>query len=211
MAHPPYPPPPPIQPPKKGMSTGAKIGLFGCGGCLGVSLLGLVFLLVIGAVASTPDGGDTTVATSPEEADAAADTGGDDTGKEGHPGLGEVVEHGAWEITVHSVTDGVATSDLGMFAEPPSGRWVVVEIEATNTSSGPEYFEASDQVLMDADGSMYERDISASEGISSLDKVNPGGTVSGTLAFDMPEGVEVDHMLVNGEGMFAEGTRVDLD
>ena len=211
MAHPPYPPPPPIQPPKKGMSTGAKIGLFGCGGCLGVSLLGLMFLLFVGALASTPEGEESTVAASPKEADAAADTTQDEADQEEHPGLGEVVEHGAWEITVLSMTDEVPTGDLGMFAEPPSGRWVVVEIEATNTSSGPEYFEASDQVLMDANGAMYERDISASEGIGGLDKVNPGGTVSGRLAFDIPEGVDIDHMLVNGEGMFATGTRVDLD
>src|SRR5699024_11594427 len=56
----------------------------------------------------------------------------------------------------------VPTSDLdALLADDPSGQWVTVDIEATNTSSGPEYFEAGDQVLMDADGSMYSRDISA--------------------------------------------------
>lgn len=68
MSYGPYGQPP--QPPKKGMSTGAKIGI-GCGGCLGVSILGFVFLLILGAIVGS--GGedtspDTTVAASPEAA-----------------------------------------------------------------------------------------------------------------------------------------------
>jgi hypothetical protein len=70
MSYGPYGQPP--QPPKKGMSTGAKIGI-GCGGCLGISILGFVFILVLGAVVgSDSDTSDTTVAVSPE---AAAESG----------------------------------------------------------------------------------------------------------------------------------------
>ncbi|WP_435109902.1 DUF4352 domain-containing protein [Nocardiopsis synnemataformans] len=59
-------------PPKRGMSTGAKIGI-GCGGCLGVFALGFVFLLVIGLLAGDPEPStDTTTAASPE---AAAESG----------------------------------------------------------------------------------------------------------------------------------------
>ena len=68
MSYGPYGQPP--QPPKKGMSTGAKIGI-GCGGCLGISAIGFVFLIILGAIVGS--GGedtspDTTVAASPEAA-----------------------------------------------------------------------------------------------------------------------------------------------
>lgn len=204
----PYGPPP--QNPKQGMSTGAKIGV-GCGGCLGVLLILFMFAGCM-SVLSTPTDTSSDNTTSQEaDADEGADEGEDEETDETHPGLGETVEHGDWEITVHSITYDVPTSDLdALLADDPSGQWVTVDIEATNTSSGPEYFEAGDQVLMDADGSMYSRDISATDGLSSMDRTNPGGTVEGTLAYDVPEGFEADHMLVNGEGMFDDGVRVDL-
>ncbi|MFE6390005.1 hypothetical protein [Nocardiopsis dassonvillei] len=51
------------------MSTGAKIGI-GCGGCLGVSILGFVFLIILGAIVGSDSntGTDTTTAASPEAA-----------------------------------------------------------------------------------------------------------------------------------------------
>lgn len=211
MSYPPhhaYPPPPPGPQPKQGLPTGAKIAL-GCGGAAVLVVGGLLFLAIVGFMVGDPS---TTADSSSERTTEAA--AGDDSGQEEaqeHPGIGDTVSHGDWEITVTGVEYDAPTSELGVFAEDPSGRWIVVSLEATNTSSGPTFFDSSDQVLMDADGSMYRADIMASDGISALDQVNPGGQVGGRLAYDVPEDVEIDHMLVNGESMFADGVRVDLD
>ncbi|MFC9088967.1 DUF4352 domain-containing protein [Nocardiopsis dassonvillei] len=67
MSYGPYGAPPP--PPKKGMSTGAKVGL-GCLGCGGLSIVGFVFLLFIGLLAGGSEVGTESApaAASPEAA-----------------------------------------------------------------------------------------------------------------------------------------------
>jgi hypothetical protein len=143
------------------------------------------------------------------EEEPAADEG---EAEDSHPGIGELVEHGDWEMTVTSYEEGVATGDLrAEFPEEPAGQWIVVEMTATNIASSPEYFEPSDQVLLDVDGSMYSYDILASHEVWDLDTVNPGNTVEGQIAFDVPEGVEISHMMVNGASAFEDGVRVDID
>lgn len=57
---------------------------------------------------------------------------------------------------------------------------------------------------------MYRRDVSASSGIDWLEVVNPGVEVEGKLAFDVPKAFELSHLLVNGEGSFSTGVRVDV-
>ena len=200
---------PPPRPPKQGMSTGAKVGI-GCGGCLGASLLLFLFagcVAVIGA--DTPEEpSPPPAASSEEEVDEAAA----EVEPEAHPGLGEAVEHGNWEITVVALHRDVPTAELdSVLAEEPSGQWVTVEITATNTTSGPQFFDGSSQVLMDADGSMYSSDALASDGLGLFEEANPGSTVSGRLAYDVPTDLEIDHMLVNGETFLDDGVRVDLD
>lgn len=217
MAFPPPPPPPPSPP--KGMSTGAKIGI-GCGGCAAAAFMGFMGLMFLGLLAGTA--GDDPTASEPagdgtaQSAGGGGDDGGDDAGggedaEEAYT-VGDTVSHGDWDITVTSVEEGVtAIEDEFGLPEEPSGQFVVLEIEAANTSSKGQYFDAGDQVLMDPDGSMYEYDIPASSGIDWLEKVNPGNEVGGTIAYDVPENFELDHILVNGKGSFADGVRVDVD
>lgn len=215
----PYGQPPPV--PKQGMSTGAKIGV-GCFGCFGTAVFGFIFLAIAGALlpsSSDDDGGETTVATSPEAAEAAdadeADEFADEDEAEAepeetHPGLGDTIEHGDWEITVHSIDYDVSTAELSeFFADEPSGQWVTVDMTVKNLGSGPDSFSGRDQVLMDDGGSMYRYDLWASHLFGS--DLNPGSEDSGTLAFDVPDDFEADHMFVNGESSYADGVRVELD
>ncbi|GAB3725085.1 DUF4352 domain-containing protein [Nocardiopsis oceani] len=204
------------------MPTGAKVGI-GCLGCFGATVTGFVALAVLGALVPGPDsGGGTTAPASPEasesreaneaqealEADEDADEGAD--AEEDHPGLGDTVEHGDWEITVHAIEHDVPFADLSDFADDDhDGQWVTVEMEVTNLGSGPESFSGRDQVLMDDSGSMYRYDIWASD-LFDRD-LNPGTGSSGTLAYDVPSDFEADHMLVNGRSSGATGIRIELD
>lgn len=214
MAHMPPPPPPvPQQPPKRGMGTGAKIGL----GCGIAAVVG--FILMMGGCAvlilAAPEASD----TDPAEPAPAADGGGGDGGDTEGAGdaeksytVGDTISHGPWDITVTSVEQGVAEieDDFGV-TEQASGQYVVLDIEATNTGDSGEYFEPGNQVLMDAAGSMFEYDIGATTGLESLEKVNPGTEVAGKIAYDVPEDFELDHLLVNGKTMMDDGVRVDLE
>lgn len=56
--------------PAKRMSTGAKIGI-GCGGCLGVTVLGGAFLLVLGALASSSGAGSVSDVADPTPSPSA--------------------------------------------------------------------------------------------------------------------------------------------
>ncbi|WP_017557681.1 DUF4352 domain-containing protein [Nocardiopsis baichengensis] len=216
MAFPPPPPPPPPSPPK-GMSTGAKIGL-GCGGCAAAAFMGFMGLMVLGLLAGGAGDGPTASEPAGDGAAQSAGGGGDEGGDRADEdaeetyAVGDTVSHGDWDITVTSVEEGATEieDEFGL-VEEAGGQFVVMEIEATNTSSEGQYFEAGNQVLMDPDGSMYEYDIPASSGIDWLEKVNPGSEISGAIAYDVPEDFELDHILVNGKSTFADGVRVDVD
>ncbi|WP_040690145.1 hypothetical protein [Nocardiopsis lucentensis] len=66
-AQPPFGQPTPPQPPGQGMSTGKKVGL-GCGGCLGV----LLVLMMFAGCVSVLSGGDTSVESDPAPAAGSA-------------------------------------------------------------------------------------------------------------------------------------------
>lgn len=185
------------------MSTGAKIGLFGCAGPTAL------LLLMGGCMAFAVGSGDSSDVSEDTADVAEADT-GDETTDEAH-GLGETFEHGSFSFTVHSVENGVASleDEFGLTQEA-RGEYIVVELNAENVSSSAEYLSGNDQVLMDADGNMYEYDITASTDASFVDQLNPGQSAEATLVYDVNEGTEIDHMLVNGKGTFDEGVRVDL-
>lgn len=192
----------------KKMSTSAKIGLFGCAVPSGMLLLMGGCMAAVVSVGSDSDVNDDTAVEAVE-----ADTDNDeDNGEESGYALGETFEHGSFEFTVHSVEYGVASieGEFGL-TEEPRGEYIVVELTAENVSSSAEYLTGSDQVLMDADGSMYEYDLMASSDATFVDQLNPGQSAEASLAYDVNEGTEIDHMLVNGESMFDDGVRVDLD
>ncbi|KIH99866.1 hypothetical protein LP52_04955 [Streptomonospora alba] len=193
------------------MSTGAKVGI----GCGIATVTG--FILMMGGCAvlilAAPDTADTDPGAPAPAADA------DDGGGEGSAEapaeesyvVGDTVSHGSWDITVTSVEQGVGSveDEFGL-TEEPRGQYVVMELTVVNTGSEAAYFEARDQVLMDADGAMYEYDIPASSGLDWLEKINPGTEATGNIVFDVPTDFGLDHILVNGEGSFADGVRVDL-
>lgn len=200
MSYPPSGPPHPYTPPppRKGMSTGAKIGI-GCGGCATLVVFGFVGLMVVAALVAPSSDTSSSPSTTVEVDDTVTYT------------VGDTVSHGDWDITITEVEAGVDEVERSEYrAETPAGEFVVVHLEATNTSAEPTYFEGNDQVLMDSDGNLYRREVSASD-ISSLDRVNPGVTIEGFLGYDVPEGFVIDHILVNGDGRYADGVRVDLD
>ena len=204
----------PVPEPRPGMSVGAKFGI-GCLGCLGMSVMGFFALLFLGAlVSSTDERDETTVAAAPtttdDESGEQEEEAEEAEPQEAHPGLGETIDHGDWEIVVHAIEYDVPTTRLDeFFAEEPSGQWVTVELTVKNISGEPRSFSERDQVLMDEAGSMYRYELWAST-LFGFD-TNPGSEETGLLAYDVPVDFEADHMLVNGESGFSDGVRVDLD
>ncbi|MFC9087216.1 DUF4352 domain-containing protein [Nocardiopsis dassonvillei] len=63
----PYGPPPGGQPPKKGMSTGAKVGLGIGGGCLGLVLIVVIVIVIIASMAGGDDSTSTSTSSAPTQ------------------------------------------------------------------------------------------------------------------------------------------------
>lgn len=165
-------PPPSGRPPKQGMSTGAKIGIFGCGGCLGLVILGFVLVMFIGAVASTDTGsgsGATAVASPSEETAEAVQ----DTETEEAP-AGE-----APEITMTAANAGTAGDTID------NTVYTVIDIEITNNSHAdldvnPMYFT----VILEDGTAVSEWADTIFADIDHLDTVTlrPGEKAGGQIA-----------------------------
>ena len=194
------------QPPKRGISVGAVLGVtcgvilvFGGGVVVGAHLPSTEDIPVSEAVESGVESEPTSGIV--EEASAKPE--------EDRTEIETTLEHDSWSITVVAVRWDVAADRLdGSFEVEPDGEWVVVEMEATNIGSEPDYFEEMNQLLVDATGNSYGYENAASK-TSGLGSVNPGGQVSVSLAFDIPVDVEISHMIVNGTFM-GEGLPVEL-
>ena len=172
------------------MSTGKKVALFGCAIPSGLLLLmGGCMAAVVGTDNDTHTIEDTTTDADAEVADEGAQEG------ETAHALGETFEHGNFTFTVHSIEYGVPSveDEFGLTQEA-RGEYAIVELTAENTSSSAEYLSGSDQVLMDADGNMYEYDITASTDASFVDQLNPGQSAEAVLAYDINEGLSLIHI-----------------
>lgn len=208
MTYPQYPPHQPARRP--GLSTGAKVTL-GCGTAAVGSFFVLVIFGMVSVLATPPEPPPEEVTGASTEEQPREEEPETEAEEEDAPGMSETVEHGDFAFTITNVEEGITSVDTGIVGPAePRGQYVVVSITAENISDSGAYFEGSDQVLIDVEGAVYSYDIEASEGFDWLEKINPGTEVSGTLAYDVPEGFEVSHMMVNGKSMFDEGVRVDL-
>ena len=162
--------PPYGPPPKKGMSTGAKVGI-GIGGCLGLVIIAIVVIVILASLAG---GGDDTAATPPttsapseeetEDVDASAPA-------------EEPVEQGG--ITA-SATQGGTVGDV-----LDDTTYTVIDVEITNDSSesvdvNPIYFTfvLDDGTERDDWAETIFADITPMEAVS----LAPGDSVSGQIA-----------------------------
>src|SRR5690554_6319227 len=99
--HPPY-QQPPSQPPRQGMSTGAKVTLVGCGGC---ATLLVVLFVAVGCLALVGPSSESRLDTAEE---SRLDTAEQPAEVEESYRVGDAVAHGAWEFTVLNVEEGVS-------------------------------------------------------------------------------------------------------
>lgn len=123
------------------------------------------------------DAGEAEDAEAPEDAEAAP------------AGVGTAVNTGDFDVTVTSVETGVtAVGDQYLNAEP-SGQFVLVRVTVANTSNEAEYFNDSDQSLIDEQGRKHSTSSDAlylDDTTFFLEKINPGVTVEGVLLYDIP-------------------------
>lgn len=110
-------------------------------------------------------------------------------------GIGQSVRDGKFEFTITSITQAKTVGDTqfggGATAQ---GTYEIVHVTIKNISDQPQTLSDTDQYLYDAQGRKFSADSSAdvwmSNGSSNVlfQQINPGNSVTGQMAFDMPSG-----------------------
>lgn len=204
-------------PPKKPMNFGVKLLI------IGVTILGAG--IFISALTSN-DGARSTairVSSTPRAPAAVVDKAESETRtptptkqEQVATGFDTEVRDGKFGFVVTKVESGLTTigTESSWFSETAEGQFVVVYVDVTNTSSKPQYYASSNQVLIDDQGREFTNNFSAEFGLDGDDKgagdINPGITRSTRVVFDIPVAAVPTAIEVH-DSMFSNGARINFN
>jgi hypothetical protein len=151
-------------------------------------LAGFIVLIVVISVAAGSKG---TPAASSGGAPANAAPAAQQAAKIGTP-----VRDGKFEFTITSVSHAKSVGDTANgLGDTAQGEYTILHVTVTNISSQSQTLDDSSQYVYDASGRKYDASTSADINLNGsgsgsvfLNDINPGNTVRGLIAFDMPAG-----------------------
>lgn len=128
-------------------------------------------------------------------------------------GIGDAVRDGKFKFTVTKVESGVKRVGPGFMAEKADGQYVVVSLKVKNIGHESQMFTDDSQYLFTKNGNKYDADGAADlvlDGSNAfLNDINPGNTVRGKIAFDMPSHAK-PYSIELHDSMFSTGVTVGL-
>lgn len=196
---------PPPQPPRR---RGRRLGI----GCL-ASIGGLVVLIVVIAVIAgvATSGGNKSSGSSSGGFSPTPGTHGGVPGT-GTPGIGQPVRDGKFQFTVTKVTHAKHVG--GQFGDTAQGRYTILHLIVKNIGSESQTLDDSAQFVFDQHGRKYDASSAADLDLNSgggvfLNDINPGNTVRGLIAFDMPAGAKAIKAELH-DSLFSNGVTVNL-
>jgi hypothetical protein len=122
---------------------------------------------------------------------------------------------GGLRFAVAGMRCGVRRVGTGDLAEAAAGEFCLVRVTVHNTGTEPQIIDGSAQQAVDTRGTRYRTDSDAEAFLDRLnagfldDDINPGRTVTGTLAFDVPRGTRLAWAILR-ESPATPGTRLPL-
>jgi hypothetical protein len=132
--------------------------------------------------------------------------------------IGTPVRDGKFQFTVTSVSHAKSVGDTADgLGDTAQGEYTILHVTVTNISGQPQTLDDSAQSVYDADDRKYDVSTSADidlKGASDSNSVffntiNPGNTVRGELAFDMPAGAKAVKAELH-DSAFSGGTTINL-
>jgi hypothetical protein len=168
--------PPPQQPPRRKRH--------GCLWTLGGAGVLIVLVIVIAAVTASHNTTTTTgTAASPAGTPAAPVV--------ATAGLGSVVRDGKFQFTITSVSHARTVGGSGL-SKTAQGDYAILHVTVTNIGNVAQTLDDTSQYVYDAAGRKFSADSTADLYITGNDvffnQINPGNTVRGEIAFDLPAG-----------------------
>ena len=176
---------------------------------LGYVFTGLAVLLVISLAA--------TAAKTASDLNSAIPSPPAGTSATPAAGIGDPVRDGKFQFTVTSVTHATSVGDTADgFGDTAQGEYAILHVTVTNISDQPQILNDSAQYVYDASGQKYDASSGADVDLNSggpggvfFNNINPGNTVRGELAFDMPLGVSAARAELH-DSVFSDGVTVTL-
>src|ERR1700750_785163 len=132
--------------------------------------------------------------------------------------IGTPVRDGKFQFTITSVTHAKSVGDTADgFGDTAQGKYTILHATVPNTASQPQTLDDSSQYVYDASGRKYDASTNADIYFNSasgsdsvfLNDINPGNTVHGELAFDMPKGLKAVKAELH-DSPFSGGVTVNL-
>jgi Domain of unknown function (DUF4352) len=134
------------------------------------------------------------------------------------PGIGDEVRDGKFQFVITKVTHvkSVGDTQLGM-GDTAQGEYTILHITVTNISNQPQTLDDSSQYVYDSHGRKYDAssnadlDMAGANGQNGtwFNDINPGNTVHGRIAFDLPKGDKAVRAELH-DSMFSGGVTVGL-
>jgi Domain of unknown function (DUF4352) len=193
------------QPPRK-RRLGLKITL----GIVGGVILLIIVAAALGGGNSGSSGSTSTTSsgTSAAPAQAAAPA----------PGIGTKVRDGKFEFVITKVTHAKSVGDTSLgLGDTAQGEYTILHIRVTNIGTEAQTLDDSAQYVYDSAGRKFSASTSADidlggvNGQSStwFDDINPGNSVHGRIAFDLPAGDKAVKAELH-DSAFSDGITVKL-
>jgi hypothetical protein len=132
--------------------------------------------------------------------------------------IGTPVRDGKFQFTITSVSHAKSVGDTAAgLGDTAQGKYTILHVTVTNIGSQAQTLDDSSQYVYDASGRKYDVSTSADIDLNSasgsdsvfFNNINPGNTVRGELAFDMPAGVKVVKAELH-DSAFSGGVTVSL-
>jgi hypothetical protein len=148
--------------------------------------------------------------------DLDGSTGGDsENGSESDTelGIGDKASDGQFTFVVRKIECGIPSIGAGMLKEKAQGEFCLVNVSVKNTGSEAQLMDASSQYLYIGD-KQYS---ASSDAIFALEEsqnfflkeINPGNSVAGVMAFDIPKGGQPDRLELH-DSPFSGGVTISL-
>jgi len=171
---------------------------------LGALIIAIIVIVVL--IKSTGGGGGSTTA-------GGGGGSGTTTSQKSAAKIGTPVRDGKFEFTVTGVDPGKSSIGTAPLDKTAQGQFVLVHLTVRNVGNQPQTFDQSSQKGTDQQGRQLSPDTTAAiytDPNNFLAQINPGNSVQGILAFDIPK----DSMLTKLElhdSAFSNGVSVQLN